>query len=140
MVASNKELVQQFIEQVWNQQRLDRVGEFIAPDYAVHLLGNPEPVRGAEAVLQAVQAFHNAFPDWRDTIDDLIAEGDRVVMRWTSGGTHRGTFAGVPPTERPVTLNGIDIFRIERGRIAEHWSQADMAGFVKRLKAADTTS
>lgn len=132
-MASNRELVERFIEVVWNQQRTDRIGEFVAPDYAVPLLGSPEPVRGTDVIVRGVRAFHG----WRDTIDDIFADDDRVVVRWTAGGTHAGPFAGVAATNRSATLTGIDIFRLEGGRIAEHGSQADMAGFVNRLRAAD---
>jgi predicted ester cyclase len=77
--------------------------------------------------------FHHGFPDWRETIDDVVAEGDRVVIRVTGSGTHQGEFQGIPPTDRQVTATGIGIGRIENGRIAESWAAYDALGMMQQL-------
>lgn len=140
MSTANQELVRRFIDQVWNQQQLDAVEQFVAADYAVYVQGNPEPWRGPDVVRRAVTGFRSGFPDWQDTIDDLFGEGDRVAVRWTSGGTHQAAFAGIEPTGRRFTLSGVDIYRVAGGKITEHWSFADIAGFIQRLRDAVAAS
>lgn len=135
-MTPNEALVRRFFDEIWNQQRLDRAGELVTDTYTVHLLGNPSELRGPEMVRRGVQSFRSGFADWTDTIEDIFSAGDRVAVRWRSSGTHTGPFAGVAPSGRTLHLTGIDLFRIEDGKIAEHWSQADITGFIERVKAA----
>jgi steroid delta-isomerase-like uncharacterized protein len=95
--------------------------DLVAPDFIDHdpLPGQPAGVEGAEYV---VSTMHGAHPDLRFTIDDLVAEGDRVTIRWTLRGTNTGPMLGRPPTGQPVELAAIVIFRIEDGKIAERWA------------------
>jgi steroid delta-isomerase-like uncharacterized protein len=77
----------------------------------------------------------DAFPDLKRPVDDLVAEGDRVVARWRSVGTHEGEFQGIPPTGKRVETSGITIFRIDAGKIVEEWSESDMLGMLQQLGA-----
>jgi predicted ester cyclase len=86
-------------------------------------------------LVEQVHEFRSAFPDGGTRIDDMIAEGDRVVLRWTDGGTHRGPFMGVAPTGKHVTITGIDIYRIVDGRIVDFWCSEDVLGLLEQLGA-----
>lgn len=78
---------------------------------------------------------YTAFPDLKRPVEDLVAEGDKVVARWTSVGTHQGDFMGIPPTGKTVTTSGITIFRLENGKIVEEWSESDMLGMLQQVGA-----
>ena len=78
-------------------------------------------------------ATFDAFPDLKRPVEDLVAEGDKVVARWTSVGTHEGAFQGIPPTGKTVTTSGITVFRLEGGKIVEEWSESDMVGMLTQL-------
>jgi len=89
-----------------------------------------------EGQKQFTMMLRAGFPDAGQTIDELIAEGGKVVMRWTGRGTNRGEFMGIPATGKPVTVTGIDIFRVEGGAIVELWSNWDMMGMMQQLGVA----
>lgn len=128
----NKTLYRRWFEEVVNGGNLELADRLLAPDYVLHFPGVPSPVDG-EGHKQLVIMFRNAFPDWRETVDDVIAEGDRVVIRVTGSGTHRGAFQGIPPTGKQVTATGVGIGRIENGRIAETWAAYDALGLMQQL-------
>ena len=128
-IEENKDLVRRFMEEVWKRMNAEAVDRFVAPD----MIDHSGRGSGREAVQQTVRLFAAAFPDWHLTIEDLIAEGDKVVMRGVAGGTHRGAFMGIPPTGRRVTVPGIHIMRIADGKIAEHWAQGDYLGMMQQL-------
>jgi steroid delta-isomerase-like uncharacterized protein len=101
----------------------------IADDYIQHNhLGN-----GREPVKKMVGSLRRAFPDLKVVVEDLLAEGDRVVARVTITGTHQGRFLGVDPTEKPITLRSVDIWRIEGDRLKEHWDVVDRLDFMQQL-------
>ena len=122
----NKELVRRFMEGPLNLEAVDR---FVAPDMVDHSRGRSGP----EGVKQELGLFAAAFPDWFATIEDLIAAGDKVVMRGVASGTHQGVFMGIPPTGKRVTVPGIHIMRIKDGKIVEHWAQGDYLGMMQQL-------
>jgi len=119
---ANKELIRRLLAEV-DAGRIDVVDAYYAPGYVDH---TPSPVRsqaaGREGVRQAFALFRRAFPDTRHTIEDLVAEGDRVVVRISARATHTGELFGHAPTGKAVTLSSITIYRIVDGRIAERWS------------------
>jgi len=135
-MAPNEVLVRRFFEEVWNQQRLDLADELVSPGYTVHVLGTTAGLQGLEMVRQGVRPFRGGFADCHDAIEDMFATGDRVAVRWRSSGTHTGPFAGVEPSGKTLTLTGVGLFRVESGRIAEHWSQADVTGLIERVRMA----
>jgi steroid delta-isomerase-like uncharacterized protein len=93
------------------------------------------PPLDAEGHRQYSEAMIAAFPDIERSIEDLVAEGDKVVARWTARGTHTGDFQGLPPSGKVATSSGITIFRIADGRIVEEWSESDMLGLLQQLGA-----
>jgi steroid delta-isomerase-like uncharacterized protein len=127
----NKALFRRWCE-VISQNRLDRVEEIIAPDEVDHALPPGIP-SGREGVKQLFTLLHTAFPDLQIDIEDLIAEGDKVVGRVTARGTHQGAFMGIAPTGKPVSFNAIDVVRIAGGKIVERWSQADNLALLQQL-------
>ena len=118
---ANKALIRRVFEKVIPAGDPTALRELVAPDWIDHdpLPGQPAGLDGAEYV---VSTMHGAHPDLRFTIDDLIAEGDRVTIRWTLHGTNTGPMLGRPPTGEPVELSAIVIFRIADGKIAERWA------------------
>ncbi len=132
-IEENKAIVRRWMEEVWNEGKLEALDELIGPDYVLHGAADPDLPRGPEGAKQLTAAFRTAFPDLQGTIEDLIAEGERVVCRWTARATHGGEFAGIPATHRPVTFSGIEIVRIADGRIAEGWDEVDVAGILQQI-------
>jgi predicted ester cyclase len=90
-------------------------------------------VHGPEGLKQLFTMLRTAFPDWSETIEDLMAEEDRVVFRVTGQGTHQGEFMGIPATGKPVTRPGIDIVRNVDGKLVEHWANIDQLGMMQQL-------
>lgn len=109
-----------------------------SPDLAGHFSGMP-PV-GIDMHRMWGAATFDAFPDLKRPIEDLIAEGDKVVARWTSTGTHEGEYNGIPATGKFVQTSGITIFRLENGKIVEEWSESDMVGMLQQLGAMPAAS
>ena len=95
----------------------------------------PELQRGREAYKQVVSLFLSGFPDLKTTVDDIVAEGDRVACRWTFRGTQRGEMMGIPPTGKRVLGSGMSIHRIADGKIAEGWFNFDTLGMLQQLGA-----
>ncbi len=119
----NKAVVRREQEELWNYTgNLDAAEELFAPEQA-------------EAAKQEAADFRRGFPDVVSTIEDLIAEGDKVVARWRSRATHQGEYMGIPPTGKEVDFRGISIYRIEGGKIAQSWSVVDQLGLMRQLGA-----
>lgn len=134
MTASdNKRLLQRYYDEVLNGGRLEVLGEIARPDHVEH---NPLPgqAQGIEGLRQRASIIKTAF-DPQFTVEQMVAEGDAVAVRWTNRGTHRGEFFGVPPTGRSVVTTGIDIHVIRDGRMAEHWDVVDMLGALIQIGA-----
>src|SRR5688572_9351626 len=119
----NKAIVRRWVE-LWNTKSLDAVEDLVAPDYLRHDPNAPE-IRGAAAEAQFVDMVLTAFPDMHITIDQMIAEGDTVVGRFTFRATQRGEFNGIPPTHKQITFTATETFRLQGGRIAEQWVSMD---------------
>lgn len=131
-LEENKALYRRWFEEVVNEGNLGLAGELLAPDYVLHFPGFPEPV-DAETHKQLLAGFRAGFSDWFETVEDVIAEGDRVVIRVTGRGTHDGEFQGIPPTGRSVVAEGVGIGRLAEGRIAETWAAYDALGMMQQL-------
>ncbi|MEX0657550.1 MAG: ester cyclase [Egibacteraceae bacterium] len=131
----HKQIVLRYIEEVWNKNDPSKFDEFVAPDAVFHDLvreGSFPP--GRAAAQENMRRFQKAFgPDMTMEIHDVIAEGDRVVFRFTSDAVHRGEFQGFPPTYRSGTVNGLVVVRMEDGRIAEGWAELDQMGVARQL-------
>lgn len=130
-LEANKALVRRLYEEVFNGRRLEVVDELAAEDYEEH---DPLPGQGGgrEGLKQRVTMLVEGLSP-RFTLHDVIAEADRVVVRWTNNATHSGTFLGVPPTGHTCSVAGIDIYRLDGNRIAEHWHVVDQLSMLQQL-------
>ena len=128
-------MVCRFFAEVLSQGQLAVVDELLAPTYINYFPGLPEPVRGPEAFKRFGTGWLAAFPDMHFTVEDLIAEGDKVVARSTIRATHQGAFMGIPPTGTQVMGTAIDILRLSGGKIVEHWVEMDTQGLLQQLGA-----
>ncbi len=129
----NKAIVQRVFEEVWSKGNTDILGEIYTPDFVWHdpIAGD---IIGIEGLKQSIDMYRSAFPDLHFIIEDQIAEGDKVLTRWTSYGTHLGTFMGIPPTgQKGPGLTGISIDRIENGKVKESWTFWDTLGMMQWL-------
>ena len=134
MSEGNRAVVDRLTEEVFNQGNVDVIDELVAEDFVEHdPMPGVEPDR--EGFKQFISTLRSAFPDLRTEVEDQIAEGDRVVERWRSTATHQGEFMGVPATGKRVTIEGMDISRIEAGKIVEHWTKVDILGLMEQLGA-----
>ena len=135
-VEENKALVRHFMEEAFGQGKPELVDDLLDPDFVRY-----DPyieageVRGVETVKENIVWFRNVFPDLTCTIEDQVAEGDKVVSRWTLRGTHQGEFFGVPATGERVELGGIQIDRFEGGKIVEERAEFDLLGAMQQLGA-----
>ena len=133
----NKAIVRRYLDEAWTKRNVNIIDELMAPDYARYLPGQDKPL-DREAQKQRIASFHKAMPDMVFIVDDLFAEGDRVVFRITLRGTHQGTFMGVAPGGKQLTVTAIDIARLENGKIVDHWGQMDMLGLMRQLGLVPT--
>jgi predicted ester cyclase len=131
--AENRALARRFVDQVISRGELAALDEIVAPDYVYH--GPGMVVRGAAGMRELVGMLRGGFPDWRETVEDLVAEGDRVAFRVSGTGSQQGAFMGVPPSGARVAIMGIDLVRIADGRIAEHWANFDQLGMLQQIGA-----
>jgi predicted ester cyclase len=129
----NKELVHRFIQELFTQGDLGAIERYVDPAFVNHDPPFPGAPAGPEGWRVAEEAFRRACPDWHSDLEQLVAEGDVVVERFTARGTHRGELMGVPPTGRELTLPGINIFRIAGDRIVERWGRLDELGLARQL-------
>lgn len=129
----NKTIVCRVMDEAWNQGNLAAIDELYAADYVDHAPGHGGP--GREGVKRTIQMFRSAFPDLRGTLEDLIAEGDKVAFRYTAAGTHQGDLMGIAPTGKRVSMDGIAIVRIANGKIMEGWGGFDALGLLRQLGA-----
>ena len=134
----NKAVVLHFVEEVQGKHRLDLVNDMLHPDYIDHAQpGGLPPAPGVTDAREAFKRFFRvmlqAFPDLDVTIEDQIAEGDKVVTRKIFHGTHRGELWGQPATGKRVNLEVIDIFRVHEGKIIEHWAELDLLALGRQL-------
>ena len=125
-----KALIHHINEEVWSKGNLAAADEFLSPELTHNMPGLPP---GLEGVKQMVTMTRTAFPDVQSIIDDVIVEGDKVAVRWTVRGTHRGELRGMPPTGKQVTLTGITISRFTGGRIVESRTEYDRLGMYQQL-------
>ena len=127
----NKALMRRFWEGVFNQKNLEVIDEVCTADMAYH--GPTGPIQGREAFKQFIAMYLNAFPDFHITIEDMVAEGDRVAVRQTTTATHQGELMGIPPTGKRISISGIHITRVVEGKGVEDWGSDDMLGLLQQL-------
>ena len=128
---TNKNLARRFYVEILNARRIDTVDDLAVAEYVEHdpLPGQRDNREGLkDRVRILTEALSPTF-----TIEDMIAEGDRVVVRWTNRGTHVAPFLGIPPTGRAFEIAGVDIYRVENNRLAEHWHVVDQLTMLQQL-------
>ena len=128
---ANKAFVRRFYEDIFNQRNLALVDELCTTNHVFH--NPPTTLHGREDFKQLLSLYITAFPDARFTVEDSIAEGDRVASRYTFRGTHQGKLMGIAPTGKQVTVTGIIINRIAGGQSAEGWLNFDALGMLQQL-------
>ncbi len=134
----NKALIHRFVEECVNMGDAALLDMFVAADVVMHTPG-PEQAPGIDGIRQAFAWFQTVFPNLHITLEDMLAEGDKVVSRWTAQGTHQGELQGLPPTGKQATWTGIDIYRITNGKIVDWWRSADILGLLQQLGAMPTS-
>jgi steroid delta-isomerase-like uncharacterized protein len=137
MSEANKEKARRMVEEAFGQGKVELVEEILDPDFVCYDPNSEAgEVRGAETIKQEILYFRNAVPDLTYTVDDQVAEGDKVVTRYTASGTHQGEFFGVPATGNRIEMSGIQIDRFdESGKMVEEWPEYDMLGAMKQMDA-----
>jgi steroid delta-isomerase-like uncharacterized protein len=132
-ITRNTQLVERFIQELFTRGDLTAVDRYLDPGFVNHDPPFPGAPEGPEGMRQAAAMFRAALPDWHSELDQLVADGDIVVERFTASGTHEAELMGVPGTGRQLVLKGINIFRIEGGRIVERWGRLDELGLLRQL-------
>jgi steroid delta-isomerase-like uncharacterized protein len=136
-IQENKAVVRRFIEELLSADNFSVADEILAPDFRFYFAGSPEPMD-----LERYKAFlvmrRAAFPDRRFTVEDMVAEGDKVSARFTMRGTHQGEFRGMAPTGKTVTMTGIDIIRLREGKMVEDRVEVDQLGMLQQLGVIPT--
>jgi steroid delta-isomerase-like uncharacterized protein len=134
MSDQNKALSKRFAEEIFNQGKLQLADELVASNATFYDANAPGgKFTGPEGFKQFAQIYRGAFPDLRITINDQVAEGDKVVNRWSATGTHKGQLMGIAPTGKYSTVTGMNIDRYQNGKIVESWSNYDMFGMLQQL-------
>jgi predicted ester cyclase len=131
--GADKRLVRRALEEIYGNGDLDLVDELFHPDFVDHEPAHPDQPTGPESVRQTVRQLHSAFGELRFDVQDEIAEGDKVVQLVTMSGRHTGPLMGREPSGREFAVRHVYIWRIEGGRIVEHWGSRDDLGLLSRL-------
>lgn len=131
----NKVLGRRWIEEIWDKGNLAVVDEILASNFVFHY-APPGVAPDREGYKQTLTMYRTSSPDMHYTVDDMVAEGDKVAIRWAGKGTHRGDLMEIAPTGKKVTITGISIIRIAGGKIVEEWTEQDMLGVLQQLGVA----
>ncbi len=131
----NEALVRRFVEAALNQNKLDTLPTFFALDVLGHYPQTEETSKGIEGLKQQLGRFLMAFPDFHITIDDLVAQADKVAWRWTFTGTHKGMYREFPPTNRSVTISGASFEHFAAGKIVERWASIPECAILRQIGA-----
>ncbi len=136
----NKALLRKWIEEGWNKGNLAVVDELYSPDFTQHDPSTPVSVSSAEDLKRYVAGYRMAMPDMHFETHDLVAEGDKVLWRFTATGTQKGVMLSIPPTGKYTAVTGMALFRIANNRIAECWVNFDALGLMQALGVIPTVA
>jgi steroid delta-isomerase-like uncharacterized protein len=133
-MQEDKANMERFVEEAFNKGNLAVIDELTGPNFYDHdPLNETHDVAGVKAFAQATRA---AFPDLKFTNEDVIWEDGKLVARYRMTGTHKGDFMGIPATNKPIDVTGIDIIRLENGKAVEHWGEFDALGMLRQMGLA----
>lgn len=132
---TNKAIERRFVEEFWNENKLDSAEDFYTDDSRRHDPNTPDVATGPEGVREVAAMLRAAFPDVRLEIEDLLAEGDLVATRWTATATHLGEYQGIALTGKRFSVAGISITRFADGKITDEWVSWDALGLLKAIGA-----
>jgi steroid delta-isomerase-like uncharacterized protein len=127
----NKAIVRRFFEEGPSKGNLSIADELLSPDFSMHVPLPASP--GIEGINEVITTCRAAFEHLNVTIEDMIAEDNNVVARFTARGIHKGNFMGLPATGKPITMTGIEIFRVKDGKIIELWGEVNLLGLMQQL-------
>lgn len=130
---ANKAMIRRFVEDVKNKRQLEQLGDIFRADYQEHNATVSSFGPGADGYARFLSHLFNAFPDDKVSIDEILAEGDRVAYHGTESGTHKAEFLGIPATGKSATWTEIQFFRIQDGKVAEHWVDVDLFSWFTQL-------
>ena len=136
-LSDNKAIILRSEAELWSKGNLAVADELYSADFICHFVGGTE-WKGIQGIKSEVAGQRAAFPDWNENVDDIIAEGDRVVIRFTSSGTQRGEFAGMAPNGKKVTIHEAAIYKVVAGKIVEQWGFPDSQSLMQQLMAPAT--
>jgi predicted ester cyclase len=131
-LEENKAVVRRHLEEIWNKKNFEVAGELVD----THFNANHPERMGPEGEKRFVTSFHTRFPGWHFNIEDMIAEGDKIVVYWEASGKHEGEFKGFSPTGKPFTLKGFSLYRVAGGKIVgTRFSVWDRFGLMEQVGA-----
>src|SRR5271165_4698247 len=133
-IEPNKVIMHRFTEFI-NTAGEKLAAELISPNAIFHLPGRSEPLKGPAGYLAIIGMMRGGFPDIQWTLEDMIAEGDRVAARFTMRGTHQGTFFGVPPTGEKIEVTAMNFYHLSGGQFVEEHGQPDLLGLLQQIGA-----
>jgi steroid delta-isomerase-like uncharacterized protein len=133
MSEHNKAIVRRLFTELWNNGNLSVAGEVFAPNYAHYDPSTPDFGRGPDSEKKRAALYRTAFPDLHLTIEDVIAEGETVMTRWSCRGTHKGDLNGIAPTGKHITISGVTVARVSNGKIVEGYVNWDALGLMQQL-------
>jgi steroid delta-isomerase-like uncharacterized protein len=133
MSEHNKAIVRRLFAELWNNGNLSVAGEIFAPNYSHHDSSTPDFGLGPDSEKRRLALYRGAFPDLHLTIEDVIAEGETVMTRWSCRGTHKGDLNGIAPTGKQITITGVTVARVSNGKMAEGFVNWDALGLMQQL-------
>jgi len=133
-IETNKHIMQRFTEFI-NTASEKLAVELISPNAVFHVPGRPEPLRGPAGYLEIIGMMRGGFPDIQWTLEEMIAESDKVAARFTMRGTHQGAFFGVPPTGKKIAVSAMNFYRLSDGQFVEERGQPDLLGLLQQIGA-----
>ena len=135
-VEDNKTIGKRWINEIWQEASSAAINELFAADFTYNYVPpGSEPNR--EGYKKSINEYHVGFPDIQFTIDDVVAEGNKVAVHWSGRGTHQGEYWGIAPTGKPITFQGISILQIEDGKIVEEWGYDNAWSWMEQLGMFD---
>jgi len=135
MAVANKAIARRLYEEAWNGRKLEVVDQLLSPSHALQEPNASGSQIGPQVYKATVKRFLTGLPDLRFTIQEMISEGDKVVVSWILSGTHQGEFYGIAPTNKKVSVEGITIHQIENGKILESNASWDRLGMMRQVEA-----